>query len=556
MGRKKIISIFAIAFLLICFITETLAANIENVYIGIKHYSTKEDGTNIGYAIGLPEFGGKKINILETHISQEEGSDLTEEQPTIYCLKPGMGFYFASRIAKYDLQYNMINDMGNIAQYSELTYQLTESENYKKLVTLLSLIYVPGRSTEDYKNDLLNKAMQKYNVQYTTKITDEDIAAVNQVLIWYYTEPDNEMFDKYNEENWLAYTTDGEEYELLSEYDAGNREGEDREKQVEALYKYLIDEVEKATTSGKKVNEDCKVISEIEETIPLREEPGKSSNVLKDLNKEDKVNRFIKNVGYIDGCTWDKVRTEDGIEGYIESDNLQIESENITCQVLTGTGIGNVNLRERPTSSSGAICSVASGTIVTRLESRVAKANSYIWDKIKLSDGRTGYIARQYLVEIDEEEANRAEINGVRGLIEESGEVNEEEPPASSEISEVEDMNKMIESQALTMEITTDKYKSEALSPEEIELYDGEYYIKVNYEANVVTVYQKDEQGDYTIPIKAMICSTGELTPEDGVYETSDQYEWRNLNRKCMWTICNSNCTRNIIPFSPIFKTR
>lgn len=550
MERKKIISIFVIAILLICFITKTLAVNSADVYIGIKHYYTKEDGTNIGYAIGLPTSGGKKINILERHISQEEGSDLTEEQPTIYCLKPGMGFYFANHIAKYDLQYNMVNDMEDIAQHSELTYQLTESENYKKLVILLSLMYVPGRSTENYKNNLLNKAMQKFNVQYTTKITDEDIAAVNQVLIWHYTEPDNEMFDKYNEENWLAYTTDGEEYELLSEYDAGNQEGKDREKQVEALYKYLIDEVEKVTTSGKKVNEDCKVISELEETVPLRKEPSKSSKVLKNLNKEDKVNRFIKNVGYIDGCTWDKVRIEDGTEGYIMTDNLQIESENITCQVLTGTGKGNVNLRERPTSSSGVIGSVASGTVVTRLESRVAKANNYIWDKIKLSDGKVGYIARQYLVEINEEEANRVAINVDGGML------IEEKPPVSSEISVVEDMNKMIETQPLTMKITTNTYEDEALSEEEIEQYDGEYYIKVNYEANVVTVYQKDEQGDYTNPIKAMICSSGKLTPKTGVYKTSDQYEWRNLNRKCLWTICNSNCPRNFIPFSSIFKTR
>ncbi len=543
MSKKKIISIFIIMIFLMSFITVTLAVGSGDVYIGVKHYTTKDDGTNIGYAVGIPDDGGKKINILEKHLSQEEGSELTEEQPTVYCLKPGMGFYFASRIAKYNLQYNMINDKEDIAKHGELTYQLTESENYKKLVTLLSLIYVPERSTEDYKNDLLNKAMQKYNVEYTTKITDEDIAAVNQVLIWHYTEPNNKMYDKYNEENWLAYTTDGQEYKLLSEYDEGEQEGEgvDREKQVEALYKYLVDEVEKITTSGKIVNEDCKVISETEDTVALREEPSQSSKILKNLNKEDKVKRFLKDVGCIDGCTWDKVRLEDGTEGYVVSDNLQIESENIKCRILTGSGTGNVNLRQEPTTSSGAVCPVASGTEVTRLVSRVAKANNYIWDKIQLADGRTGYIARQYLVEIDEAEEN-INANGQMSLgatVENNGEIEGEIPPISSEISEVEDMNKMIESKPFTMQGTTNRYESDALSPEEIESYDGEYYIKVNYEANVVTVYQKDEQGEYTNAVKAMICSTGQLTPENGVFETSDRYDWRNLNRKCLWTICN-----------------
>lgn len=33
------------------------------------------------------------------------------------------------------------------------------------------------------------------------------------------------------------------------------------------------------------------------------------------------------------------------------------------------------------------------------------------------------------------------------------------------------------------------------------------YYIKVNYGANVVTVYKKDSKGKYTVPVKAMLCS-------------------------------------------------
>lgn len=39
------------------------------------------------------------------------------------------------------------------------------------------------------------------------------------------------------------------------------------------------------------------------------------------------------------------------------------------------------------------------------------------------------------------------------------------------------------------------------------------YYIKVNVAANTITVYSKDENGNYTIPHKAFICSTGTATP-------------------------------------------
>jgi hypothetical protein len=61
------------------------------------------------------------------------------------------------------------------------------------------------------------------------------------------------------------------------------------------------------------------------------------------------------------------------------------------------------------------------------------------------------------------------------------------------------------------------------------ENYDGSYYIKVNIQANVVTIYSKDTSGNYTIPVKAMVCSIGTDTPKSGVYSTINKYEWRAL---------------------------
>lgn len=55
------------------------------------------------------------------------------------------------------------------------------------------------------------------------------------------------------------------------------------------------------------------------------------------------------------------------------------------------------------------------------------------------------------------------------------------------------------------------------------------YYIKVNYKAQVVTVYTKDENGKYTKPVKAMVCSTGTYTPTSGVYKTPYKYRWLRM---------------------------
>ena len=57
------------------------------------------------------------------------------------------------------------------------------------------------------------------------------------------------------------------------------------------------------------------------------------------------------------------------------------------------------------------------------------------------------------------------------------------------------------------------------------------YALYVNRVANVVTVMSLDAQGQYTIPVKAYLCSVGaniEDTPT-GSFTTSNYYEWREL---------------------------
>ncbi len=59
---------------------------------------------------------------------------------------------------------------------------------------------------------------------------------------------------------------------------------------------------------------------------------------------------------------------------------------------------------------------------------------------------------------------------------------------------------------------------------------DAEYpfYIKINRELNTVTVYMMDQNGQYTLPVKAMVCSTGTYTML-GVYQTPSKYRWLPL---------------------------
>lgn len=65
----------------------------------------------------------------------------------------------------------------------------------------------------------------------------------------------------------------------------------------------------------------------------------------------------------------------------------------------------------------------------------------------------------------------------------------------------------------------------------ETEQEEFPYYIKINRQQNVVTVYEKDENGEYTVPARAILCSTGlyNATPK-GVFHLSNKYIWRELN--------------------------
>ena len=54
------------------------------------------------------------------------------------------------------------------------------------------------------------------------------------------------------------------------------------------------------------------------------------------------------------------------------------------------------------------------------------------------------------------------------------------------------------------------------------------YWLCVNRAASTVTVYTPDENGEYTVPYMAFVCSGGTDTPT-GYFETPVNYEWRLL---------------------------
>lgn len=136
--------------------------------------------------------------------------------------------------------------------------------------------------------------------------------------------------------------------------------------------------------------------------VNVRKSATTSSKKIATLKKNTVVTRLNKNVKRKNGYSWDKVKLSNGTVGYIATNYLSpIKATTITSnnnKVKTAkVKYNKVNIRKSPTTSSKRIAKLSKGTKVTILAKKVKYKNGYYWDKVKLSNGKTGYIASKYL---------------------------------------------------------------------------------------------------------------------------------------------------------------
>lgn len=119
------------------------------------------------------------------------------------------------------------------------------------------------------------------------------------------------------------------------------------------------------------------------------------------------------------------------------------------------------------------------------------------WMQIEF-DGQVGYCSGNYLTDKEPDAAKSEET--------------------SAELSTLAELTTLAPAAAGTV----DNNNIKGTSP---------YYLKVNRTQNVVIVYQKDANGHYNIPVKAMTCSVGlNGKTELGTFKTTEKYTWRALN--------------------------
>ena len=262
MNLKRICTSLVIAILSIVLMTGTstvLAATATTpLHLGIVELRTN-DSPNMAYAIKDPNANGHIIWNIVKYASSESENYVSQN---IYCVNPSIGFNSNGLKDEYDTYYNMKTESDTVKGLSSITDKTitlddnTTISSYNAILALGDMLYLPGdgNSTErqEEKENLLKvvKELAKKDSSAsgyvegmdTYPLTDDDINAVQQAAIWYFTNYGEEKYDNTNSNSWLKYKTEGMTgYTSLSDYNQGTGEGAIRNAQANVLYKYLID---------------------------------------------------------------------------------------------------------------------------------------------------------------------------------------------------------------------------------------------------------------------------------------------------------------------------
>ena len=277
-------------------------ASSNPLYLGITEMDLEN---NIGYAIGNPNSGGVTSNAAKiwniVKYSTETSNDPTEAD--IYCLKAGIGFRNVDKRATYDVFYDMKTQKSLIRDQNEILQKLVNGQiqlddgttisQYSAILAVLDMFYYRDTSTSQEKEALLAEALKNMpNYQY--KLTDNDIEAVQQAALWYFTNygEENNKYDMTQKSGWLNYTLDRNSYEPLSDYEIGTNEGKQRSLQADALYKYLVNEAKKRAPSYDNLTEQTNPPAQVN-TTKLSYETSGDRYILGPINITEAENNTI-----------------------------------------------------------------------------------------------------------------------------------------------------------------------------------------------------------------------------------------------------------------------
>lgn len=132
--------------------------------------------------------------------------------------------------------------------------------------------------------------------------------------------------------------------------------------------------------------------------------------------------------------------------------------------------------------------------------------------------------ADSFIYNLNEVEYNELDIDSIK---------NENLENLEENLIEENKIDENTTSENTTNEKGTDKENNTKKQTVNLNTGDAPYKLEVNCTANVVNVYGKDANGNYTKFLKVMLCSTGSATPHSGTYKLKNYrgygWRWRDL---------------------------
>ena len=245
---KKLVSSILITMLTVATlgsISAVKAASAGPLYLGIVSLR------RAGY--GYQQEGSKVWKIAEYDSENGKTADLSK---TIYCIKGGPGFGSSDMatggvptISKYTQKFNL-KDLASIpSTYSKI---LPTGSNYNSLMWLLDNIYIMPAIGTDNTTAREEFLKSKIPNELYGLITDDDIDAVQQLAVWYFTNPSGDKYH-YETSNFKINSIANVDSNYASMGDIFGDDGWDREDAIEALFQYYITNA-KANSNYKSTN--------------------------------------------------------------------------------------------------------------------------------------------------------------------------------------------------------------------------------------------------------------------------------------------------------------
>jgi len=270
MKAKKIIGMLILSITLITLTVimtiNTYAAE-SSYYLGITNVRESKEEKGAAYGIGGLKADGNPVKKVWKIVSYPtETSNKPDYSNAFYCIKAEHGFVneanqnISSIHPLYNTRFNMktksdevINKLNEINLKKGDT--LLTQETYNKIMWIIDNMYLPKSSTATKdKAELLTKAKIIGTEGYEdgNLLTDDDIEVVQQLAIWYLTNPNDANYHVNDEKgepnlqtlyfnNWNNTDSNYASFgDLYNDPVADIELGSTRQHQAEDLYKYLL----------------------------------------------------------------------------------------------------------------------------------------------------------------------------------------------------------------------------------------------------------------------------------------------------------------------------